>query len=221
MNLIISFCADWPLNTSSFISFCSAMDGKHCGTQPRTKILKDSVHIEAFLSDYFTRHRNDMLLNGSQELADVVSNLPLTRVKRIMKMDACEERPRMIAANVLPIMAVAVQLFIGSVTTLAWQESRSSRKRKTLQACDIVAAVQASSRFDFLCDVVSDFQASQQHDVQIAQKPVLEPRSASILNNPHSDVAPGCAWPGDKPDGMPASGRAAAVAYTLMSSHAA
>ena len=92
----------------------------------------------------------------------MLGQVPLARVKRIMKQDSCDPRPRQVSADTVPFIAYAAKLFIALMTKLAWQLSTQRGRRNTLQVKDIRAAVYASSHFDFLVDVVDLFDEQQQ-----------------------------------------------------------
>ena len=86
-----------------------------------------------------------------------IDELPLARIKRIMKMESCDPAPRQISADVLPLMAYAGKLFVGLVTTLAWQNTLYEG-RNTLQYKDIKAAILSSKIFDYQIDVLDKFE---------------------------------------------------------------
>ena len=98
-----------------------------------------------FAEKLLTLTRNKVLL---------CDELPLARIKRIMKQDSCDSRPRMVSADAIPLMTYATQLFIELIAKLAWQHSTKPHMRNTLQAKDLVAAVNNSIMFDFLLDVI-------------------------------------------------------------------
>ena len=51
-----------------------------------------------------------------------------------MKMDSCDNAPRYISADTVPVMAAATELFIGVLSDLAWNTSTKPNKRNTLLA---------------------------------------------------------------------------------------
>ena len=120
------------------------------------KALRDSDEVNAILANFFARKLLAVTTNAPRAIA--IDEIPLARVKRIMKQDSCDPHPRMISAEAIPLMAFAVQLFIGSLTDLAWKISTQRAKRNTLQLKDLKAAVYASSQFDFLLDVIDAFE---------------------------------------------------------------
>ena len=80
------------------------------------------------------------------------NDLPLARIKRIMKSD---EDVRMIRAEAPVLFAKACELFILELTLRAYCNSENT-DRRNLQKEDIYAAVKNTDIFDFLDDVLSE-----------------------------------------------------------------
>jgi len=78
------------------------------------------------------------------------NDLPLARIKRIMKSD---EDVRMISAEAPVLFAKACEMFILELTLRSWAYSENN-KRRTLQKEDIREAIQRTDIFDFLVDVI-------------------------------------------------------------------
>ncbi|KAL7552694.1 hypothetical protein ACHAWF_016269 [Thalassiosira exigua] len=78
------------------------------------------------------------------------NDLPLARIKRIMKSD---EDVRMISAEAPVLFAKACEMFILEMTLRSWNYSENN-KRKTLQKEDVKEAIQRTDIFDFLVDVI-------------------------------------------------------------------
>ena len=78
------------------------------------------------------------------------NDLPLARIKRIMKSD---EDVRMISAEAPVLFAKAVEMFILELSLRSWAYSENN-KRRTLQKEDIKEAIQRTDIFDFLVDVI-------------------------------------------------------------------
>jgi len=76
--------------------------------------------------------------------------LPLARIKKIMKID---DDVRMISSEAPLLFAKAAQIFITELTLRAWIHTEDS-KRRTLQRNDIANAVSKFDQFDFLIDIV-------------------------------------------------------------------
>jgi nuclear transcription factor Y gamma len=79
-------------------------------------------------------------------------NLPLARIKRIMKAD---EDVRMIAGEAPAVFAKACEMFILELTLRAWFHAQE-KKRRTLQMNDVAAAVARTDIFDFLLDIMPE-----------------------------------------------------------------
>jgi len=122
------------------------------------------VQAEAILAAFFAQSHAKALRETptSPCLGD---ELPAARVKRIMKMDACDPVPRMISVESIPLMAYACALFVSSLSDLAWRLSAKPAGRNTLQLKDLQVAAQSSRHFDFLIDVLD---ASEQGQLEAA-----------------------------------------------------
>jgi len=79
------------------------------------------------------------------------NDLPLARIKRIMKSD---EDVRMISAEAPVLFAKACEMFILDITLRSWCYSDNNR-RKTLQKEDVKEAIQRTDIFDFLVDAIN------------------------------------------------------------------
>ena len=78
------------------------------------------------------------------------NDLPLARIKRIMKSD---EDVRMIAAEAPVLFAKACEMFILEMTLRSWHYSENNR-RKTLTKDDVRECIGYTDIFDFLVDVI-------------------------------------------------------------------
>jgi len=76
--------------------------------------------------------------------------LPLARIKKIMKLD---EDVKMISAEAPVLFAKAAEMFIHELTMRAWIHTEDN-KRRTLQRNDIAMAITKYDQFDFLIDIV-------------------------------------------------------------------
>lgn len=95
-------------------------------------------------------------------------NLPLARIKKIMKLD---EDVKMISAEAPLLFAKASEIFIHELTLRAWVHTEDN-KRRTLQKNDIAMAITKYDQFDFLIDIVP------RHEV----KPKKEPEAKTTIN---------------------------------------
>ena len=78
------------------------------------------------------------------------NDLPLARIKRIMKSD---EDVRMISAEAPVLFAKACEMFILELTLRSYCYSEQN-KRRTLQKEDIQTALKKTGIFDFLVDII-------------------------------------------------------------------
>ncbi|KAH9187617.1 hypothetical protein AeNC1_010413 [Aphanomyces euteiches] len=88
---------------------------------------------------------------GSEQDFKNHNDLPLARIKRIMKSD---EDVRMISAEAPVLFAKACEMFILELTLRSWGYSEKN-KRRTLQKEDIQTAIRNTDIFDFLVDVIN------------------------------------------------------------------
>jgi len=104
------------------------------------------------LSKFWSKQMDDMikLPIGDEQDFKNHNDLPLARIKRIMKSD---EDVRMISAEAPVLFAKACEMFILELTLRSWAYSESN-KRRTLQKEDIQMAIQRTDIFDFLVDVI-------------------------------------------------------------------
>ena len=95
-------------------------------------------------------------LQVNEELRQMGTNglkaldLPLARIKKIMKLD---EDVKMISAEAPVLFAKATEIFIHELTMRAWIHTEDN-KRRTLQRNDIAMAITKYDQFDFLIDIV-------------------------------------------------------------------
>lgn len=87
---------------------------------------------------------------GTDPLEFKTQQLPLARIKKIMKSD---EDVRMISAEAPVLFAKACEYFILEMTLRAWHAAEDT-KRRTLQRSDIATAIARTDIFDFLVDIV-------------------------------------------------------------------
>ena len=114
-------------------------------------------HMKKMLDKFWITQDEEMNvlnINTEQDFKNH-NDLPLARIKRIMKSD---EDVRMISAEAPVLFAKACELFILEVTLRSWCYSEQSR-RKTLQKEDIQTAIKKTDIFDFLIDVIMESSA--------------------------------------------------------------
>lgn len=104
----------------------------------------------SLLNNFWPKITNDVELMSSTEFASKNPELPLARIKKIMKLD---EEVKMISAEAPIIFAKAAELFIQEVTIRSWIHTEEN-KRRTLQKNDVTLAISKYDEFDFLIDIV-------------------------------------------------------------------
>ena len=116
--------------------------------------LTDDQH-EQRLSDMLERYweaqnrQIELLPIGTEQDFKNHNDLPLARIKRIMKSD---EDVRMISAEAPVLFAKACEIFILDLSIRAWGAAEKS-KRRTLQKEDIDEAIKNTDIFDFLVNL--------------------------------------------------------------------
>ncbi|KAL8147075.1 nuclear transcription factor Y subunit C-2-like isoform X2 [Apium graveolens] len=98
-------------------------------------------------------------------------NLPLARIKKVMKAD---EDVRMISSEAPVLFAKACEMFIMDLTMRSWSHTEEN-KRRTLQKNDIAAAVSRTDVFDFLVDIIPKDEFKEDTRVTI---PLMGPPAA-------------------------------------------
>lgn len=107
------------------------------------------------------------------------SDLPLARIKKVMKTDS---DVKMIAAEAPVLFAKACDIFISELAMRAWIHAKEN-KRRTLQRSDIATAIQKSDVFDFLIDIVPREEAQSRRHRQNEE-------SADVKAQPGSEHEP-------------------------------
>jgi len=145
----------------------------------------------------------------SMSIADLKhQELPLARIKKIMKLD---EDVKMISAEAPVLFAKAAEMFIHELTMRAWIHTEDN-KRRTLQRNDIAMAITKYDQFDFLIDIVPRddikpttkreessvrmvpdqvsyyFQLAQQHQQQLQQSSGSPTHSQQQQSQPQTQV---------------------------------
>ncbi|WVW79535.1 hypothetical protein I302_101504 [Kwoniella bestiolae CBS 10118] len=110
-------------------------------------LIQPNQDLNTFLENFWERQMNTV----EGEIPDWKSyNLPLARIKKVMKSD---EDVRMISAEAPIMFSKACEIFISELTCRAWLVAES-HKRRTLQKSDVASAIAFSDMFDFLIDIV-------------------------------------------------------------------
>ena len=147
----LSSSASSKMNTNSIAA--PADEGHHIVSSATSSAFLEK--LSKGLSDFWTNQLQQMKGLGTtvQQTEQDFKNhndLPLARIKRIMKSD---EDVRMISAEAPVLFAKACEMFILELTLRSWSYSENN-KRRTLQKEDIREAIQRTDVFDFLVDVI-------------------------------------------------------------------
>lgn len=143
------------LVTSTALTTTSSLDDANSTGEPIPSATSPQfiAKLQSTLQQFWTEqfHLVQQLPGTSSEQDFKTHNdLPLARIKRIMKSD---EDVRMISAEAPVLFAKACELFILELTLRSWSFSQH-HKRRTLQKEDIKEAIQRTDIFDFLVDVI-------------------------------------------------------------------
>lgn len=110
----------------------------------------DNNEFEQFWNDQL----NEIAQMSSEDLK--IHNLPIARIKKIMKDEAeIKDNKHMIGSETPIVLAKACELFIMELTLYAWKCAQEGR-RKTLQRRDVISAVCKNDAYDFLIDLIPD-----------------------------------------------------------------
>ncbi|KAM7541914.1 hypothetical protein Aperf_G00000016038 [Anoplocephala perfoliata] len=116
-----------------------------------TDLTNDSA---AHIADFWEKAKQEAELLKPEQNSFKTQDLPLARIKKIMKLDD-DVKNMMISAEAPILFAKAAELFIRELTLRAWLHTDRNRRR-TLQRNDISMAVSYgdTDQFDFLIDIV-------------------------------------------------------------------
>ncbi|KAL1526210.1 hypothetical protein AB1Y20_014936 [Prymnesium parvum] len=123
-------------------------------------LLKDDVRLqemltaakEAFLENM--RVKWAKMAEGDDDAHRKLNKLPLARIKKIMKQDACCNL-RQIGSTASESLSSCSQLLIGLLTTLSWVFAKLLG-HLALGVRDVAASIEAFEQFDFLADICRD-----------------------------------------------------------------
>ncbi|KAE8734112.1 Nuclear transcription factor Y subunit C-9 [Hibiscus syriacus] len=155
---------------------------------PSTQLAQHQLayqHIHQQQQQQLQQHLQRFWSNQYQEIEQTTDfrnhNLPLARIKKIMKAD---EDVRMISAEAPVVFARACEMFILELTLRSWNHTEEN-KRRTLQKNDIGAAITGTDIFDFLVDIVprEDIKDEAGAPGMTVGKPVMD--HAFYGQNPH------------------------------------
>ncbi|KAL1499904.1 hypothetical protein AB1Y20_012587 [Prymnesium parvum] len=120
-------------------------------------LLKDDVRLQETLAAAMESFLESMRMKwaqveeGGDDTQQKFNKLPLARVKKIMKQDACHNI-RQIGMHASETISSASHILIGLLTTLAWVFSMRLN-HLSLGVRDVAAAIESFPHFDFLADI--------------------------------------------------------------------
>lgn len=127
------------------------------------------------LASFWPRVMNDIrtkplqVQKAGSKKDEPIQELPLARIKKIMKQDG---EVKMISAEAPILFSKAAEIFISELSLRAWIHTEDN-KRRTLQRNDIALAITKYDQFDFLIDIVprDDIKPSKREEAEPARQP--------------------------------------------------
>ncbi|XP_054153947.1 nuclear transcription factor Y subunit gamma-like isoform X2 [Oppia nitens] len=110
--------------------------------------VANNSEAQQMLDNFWHREIDNIKNLGLNDFKN--QELPLARIKKIMKLD---EDVKMISAEAPVLFAKAAEIFITEISLRAWIHTEDN-KRRTLQRNDIAMAITKYDQFDFLIDIV-------------------------------------------------------------------
>ncbi|KAI3976587.1 hypothetical protein MKX01_008445 [Papaver californicum] len=145
----------------------------------------NEIGEESLQSPVLQLQRQNLQLFWHQQILEIDQlsdfkqhNLPLARIKRIMKSD---EDVKMISADAPVLFSKACELFILELTLRSWLNTEESRRR-TLQRIDIANAVNRGEVLDFLVDVVPSNDSQDEECENNCGRAELSPSPNRLMN---------------------------------------
>ena len=99
------------------------------------------------------------------------------------------DRPRIISADAVCLMSYATRVFLRLITARA-ARFMIAEKRTTLLVRDIIAAVKGSASFDFLLDIVDDWEESHTSTTPTSKQGRTAKKAQAALSNQGLKAAP-------------------------------
>ncbi|XP_077971482.1 uncharacterized protein LOC120346295 [Styela clava] len=130
------------------VSGVSSLESGSSAAASQPNLLSDSCITQEKLLTFWQTQMDEIQILSNEQFK--TQELPLARIKKIMKMD---EDVKMISAEAPLLFSKAAQIFITELSLRAWIHTEES-KRRTLQRNDIATAITKFDQFDFLIDIV-------------------------------------------------------------------
>lgn len=107
-----------------------------------------------------------LALEGAHGSLKTCSDLPLARIRKVMKLE--DQAALQVSAETPVLLARAIVMLVMDLTHVGWQVAKSG-KRNTLLKGDVSKSVEAVPDFDFLVDVID---GTLQRELQVAEAAV-------------------------------------------------
>ena len=118
--------------------------------EDRKRQKTEVTSLQGKVQQFWREMMQDVCDSGTDLAEFKTAQLPLARIKKIMKSD---EDVRMISSETPVLFAKACEFFIVELTLRAWHIAQAN-SRKTLTKADVAAAVASNEIWDFLADTV-------------------------------------------------------------------
>lgn len=107
--------------------------------------------LRAFWDSQLQDHHSLQATGPKKPDFKTLADLPLSRIKRVMKADS---DVAMVSAEAPVVFARACSMFILEISQRAWYEA-TSKDRRTVQKEDVFDAILKADVYDFLVDIVN------------------------------------------------------------------
>ncbi|GAB6029030.1 hypothetical protein CHUAL_004818 [Chamberlinius hualienensis] len=124
------------------------MSQTEAGYQTSSGSQHAQTEAQQLLHTFWPRTNEEIKVLNASDFKQ--QELPLARIKKIMKLD---EDVKMISAEAPVLFAKAAEIFVTELSLRAWIHTEDN-KRRTLQRNDIAMAITKFDQFDFLIDIV-------------------------------------------------------------------
>ncbi|KAF7820829.1 Nuclear transcription factor Y subunit C-2 [Senna tora] len=110
------------------------------------------------------------------------NQLPLARIKRVMKSDS---DVKIISAETLILLSKACEMFIQEMSLRAWMRTEEN-KRRVIQRHDVAESIHENKLYDFLTDVIPlQYQGGHPSLVPPPQPQLQEEHYGQAVENPN------------------------------------
>ena len=163
-------------------------DRKRPHFQPAKIGSRLAPHLEAQLDEFWKAQLSEQKAiqpSGPQKPDfKTLADLPLSRVKRVMKAD---DKVRMISSEAPVVFARACSMFILELTLRSWFEA-TGKDRRTIQREDVHDAILKADIFDFLVDIVNGVLEQEREEMRQRRLAEKAQQDASESSAAHDNI---------------------------------